>query len=76
MSWLHSDSVLLWFGVLLALLLALRVTDAPAAARRAALVTLGVGLLQGVIGYLQYLTGLPVSRSRCTCSAPACWSWP
>ena len=60
MSWLHSDSVLLWFGVLLALLVALRLTDAPAPAHRAALWVLGVGVLQGVIGYVQYLTGLPV----------------
>ncbi len=60
MSWLHADAVLVWFGVLLALLVALRLTDAPRAARRAALVVLGVGLLQGLIGYLQYLTGLPV----------------
>lgn len=59
-SWLHADAVLVWFGVLLVLLVALRLTDAPAAARRAALVVLGVGLLQGVIGYVQYLTGLPV----------------
>ncbi len=59
-SWLHADAVLVWFGVLLALLVALRLTDAPAAARRAGLVVLGVGLLQGLIGYVQYLTGLPV----------------
>lgn len=59
-SWVHADSVLVWFGVLLALLVALRLTDAPAAVRRAAMVTAGVGLLQGLIGYLQYLTGLPV----------------
>lgn len=59
-TWLHSDAVLLWFGVLLALLMALRLTEAPAAVRRAALVTLGVGLVQGLIGYGQYLTGLPV----------------
>jgi len=60
MSWLHSDSVLVWFGLLLALLVALRLTDAPPAARRAGMLTLVVGLVQGVIGYVQYLTGLPV----------------
>ncbi|MEO7745880.1 MAG: heme A synthase, partial [Actinomycetota bacterium] len=60
MSWLHSDSVLVWFGLLLALLVALRLTDAPRAARRAAVLTLVVGLGQGVIGYVQYATGLPV----------------
>jgi cytochrome c oxidase assembly protein subunit 15 len=60
MSWLHSDSVLVWFGVLLAMIVALRLTSAPAAAHRAAWWVLGVGLGQGLIGYLQYLTGLPV----------------
>ena len=60
MSWLHADSVLLWFGLLLALLVALRLTDAPSPARRAGVVTLGVGLAQGLVGYVQYLTGLPV----------------
>jgi cytochrome c oxidase assembly protein subunit 15 len=60
MSWLHADAVLLWFGLLLALVVALRLTAAPQAARRAALVTLGVGLAQGLIGYVQYFTGLPV----------------
>jgi heme a synthase len=60
MSWLHADAVLLWFGLLLALLIALRITDASPVARRAGLVTLVVGLAQGVIGYVQYFTGLPV----------------
>lgn len=60
MSWLHADAVLVWFGLLAALLLALRLTQATERARRAGLVVLGVGLLQGLIGYLQYLTGLPV----------------
>lgn len=60
MSWLHSDSVLLWFGVLLAILVGLRLTDAPRAAQRSAAWVLALGALQGVIGYLQYLTGLPV----------------
>jgi heme a synthase len=60
MSWLHADAVLVWFGLLAALLLALRLTDAPASVRRAGVVVLAVGLAQGMVGYLQYLTGLPV----------------
>jgi heme a synthase len=60
MSWLHADAVLVWFGLLAALLLALRLTGAPAAARRAGVAVLAVGLLQGLVGYVQYLTGLPV----------------
>ena len=60
MSWLHADAVLVWFGLLAALLLALRLTNAPAPARRAGVVVLVVGLLQGLVGYVQYATGLPV----------------
>jgi cytochrome c oxidase assembly protein subunit 15 len=60
MSWLHADAVLVWFGLLLALIVALRLTGTSPVARRAGLMTLVVGLLQGVIGYVQYFTGLPV----------------
>ena len=60
MSWLHADAVLVWFGLLAALLLALRLTAAPPATRRAGVVVLAVGLAQGLVGYVQYLTGLPV----------------
>jgi heme a synthase len=64
-SWLHSDAVLVWFGLLGAILVALRLTRAPSEVApsevtRAAWVTLGAGLLQGLIGYLQYATGLPI----------------
>ncbi|HET8613915.1 MAG TPA: COX15/CtaA family protein [Actinomycetales bacterium] len=61
MSWLHADAVMLWFGVLLALLVALRLTDASPRSQRAALLVVGVGLAQGVIGYAQYFAGLPVA---------------
>lgn len=59
-AWLHADVVLFFLGLLVALLLALRLTDAPRPARRAALVVLAVALAQGSIGYLQYFTGLPI----------------
>lgn len=59
-SWLHADVVLLFLGLLAALLLALRLTDAPSRVRRAAWLVMGVALAQGVIGYVQYFTGLPV----------------
>jgi heme a synthase len=59
-SWLHSDAVLVWFGLLGAVLVGLHFTQAPAAVTRAARVLLAVGLLQGAVGYLQYATGLPV----------------
>ena len=60
MSWLHADTVMLWFGVLLALIVALRLTQASSRSQRAALLVLTVGLAQGVIGYAQYFAGLPV----------------
>ncbi len=59
-SWLHADVVLLFLGLLAALLLALRLTDAPKRARRAAWILLGIALVQGLVGYVQYFTGLPV----------------
>lgn len=59
-SWLHADVVLLFLGLLAALLLALRLTDAPSRVRRAAWILTGVALAQGAVGYVQYFTGLPV----------------
>ncbi|MGV1036879.1 MAG: COX15/CtaA family protein [Candidatus Nanopelagicales bacterium] len=58
-SWLHADLVLLFIGLTVAMILALSVTDAPARARRRFWLVLGVALAQGLIGYLQYFTGLP-----------------
>ncbi|CAB4863948.1 MAG: heme A synthase [Actinobacteria bacterium] len=59
-SWLHADVVLLFLGLLAALLLALRLTDAPTGARRAAWILTGVAVAQGAVGYIQYFTGLPI----------------
>jgi cytochrome c oxidase assembly protein subunit 15 len=59
-SQLHTDLVFLLLGLSLALWYALRATDAPAAARRAAAGLIGVELAQGVIGFVQYFTHLPV----------------
>ncbi len=41
------------------LIVGLARTAGPARARRAAVVLLGVTLAQGLIGYVQYFTGLP-----------------
>ena len=59
-AWLHADAVWLFVGLVIALLLALRLTGTSRVAERRALALLGVTLLQGVIGYAQYLTGLPI----------------
>ncbi|WP_344475640.1 COX15/CtaA family protein [Nonomuraea monospora] len=56
---LHADVAYVVVGLTFALLFALHVTDAPRAAKRAALAALGVELLQGVIGYTQWFLAVP-----------------
>jgi cytochrome c oxidase assembly protein subunit 15 len=58
-SQFHADGVFLLLGLTVALWFALRATDAPLRSRRAAAILLGVALAQGLIGYVQYFTGLP-----------------
>ena len=58
-SWLHADSVMLFLGLALAVWLAARLTAVTGAAARAWVAVLGVTLMQGVVGYTQYFTGLP-----------------
>lgn len=58
-SWLHADAVMLFTGLVVAMLVAVRLVDAPARTRRAWTWVLVVTLAQGVVGYVQYFTGLP-----------------
>jgi cytochrome c oxidase assembly protein subunit 15 len=60
-SWLHADVVMLFLGLVVATWLAARLTstDGERGPTRAWLVVLGVALAQGVVGYVQYFTGLP-----------------
>lgn len=58
-AWLHADSVLLFIGLMIGLYVALKVTDSPAKALRATTILIAVSLAQGVVGYVQYFTGLP-----------------
>ena len=60
-SQLHADVVFLLIGLTVALLLALHATDSPGRVRRAARDLLVVELAQGVVGYVQYVTDLPVA---------------
>ena len=60
LSQLHADLVFLLVGLTAGLLLALHATEAPRSQRRAVLVVLAVELAQGVVGFVQYFTGLPV----------------
>lgn len=58
-AWLHADSVLLFIGLMIGLLVALKVTGSPEGAIRATWILVLVSLAQGVVGYVQYFTGLP-----------------
>lgn len=58
-SWLHADVVLLFLGLTIGLLVALSILRPDGPARRRAWILLGVSLAQGVVGYVQYFTGVP-----------------
>jgi heme a synthase len=60
-SQLHADAVFLLVGLTVALLVALHATDSPGRVRRAARDLLVVQLAQGVVGYVQYFTDLPIA---------------
>ena len=60
LSQLHADVVFLLLGLTIALLVALHATDSPDRVRRAARDLLIVQLAQGLVGYVQYFTDLPV----------------
>jgi heme a synthase len=58
-SWLHADLVLVFLGLVVATLVAVRVTDQDLVLRRRVTLLLAVTLGQGLLGYVQYFTGLP-----------------
>ena len=58
-AWLHADAVMLFIGLVVAVLLAVHLTASDSRPRHVWRVVLVVTLLQGLIGYTQYLTGLP-----------------
>lgn len=58
-SWLHADTVMVFVGLVVGLLVAVRISPASADLRRAVAGLLVVTLAQGLIGYVQYFTGLP-----------------
>lgn len=60
-SQLHADLVFLLVGLTVALLVALYATDSPARIRGAARDLLIVELAQGLVGYVQYFTHLPIA---------------
>ena len=58
-AWLHADSVLLFMGLTVGLLVAARVAHAPGALTKRTVILLAIALVQGVVGYSQWFTGLP-----------------
>jgi len=68
----HADMVFLLIGLTAALALTLRATDAPRNAVRAAVALLVVELAQGLIGFVQYFTGLPVALVAAHMLGAAC----
>lgn len=58
-SWLHADLVLVFLGLVVATLVAVRVTDQGLVLRRRVRLLLAVTLGQGMLGYVQYFTALP-----------------
>ena len=56
----HADLVFLLIGLTVALVLALRAVHAPAATVRAAAALFVIEMAQGLIGFVQYFTHLPI----------------
>ena len=59
LSWLHADAVMVFAGLVVGCVVALRLVPGAATARRRAAGLLAVTLAQGALGYTQYFTGLP-----------------
>lgn len=60
LSQLHTDAVFLLLGLTVGAVFALRAVGAPDRTVRAAWVLLGLELAQGLVGFVQYFTGLPI----------------
>jgi cytochrome c oxidase assembly protein subunit 15 len=60
LSQLHADLVFLLLGLTVAVVLVVHTSNVPVLVRRAAATLLVVELAQGLVGFVQYLTDLPV----------------
>lgn len=58
-AWLHADSVLLFLGLTIGLLVTAHVASAPRRLTKRIGILLALSLAQGVLGYSQYFSGLP-----------------
>ncbi|PID97164.1 MAG: heme A synthase [Actinomycetales bacterium] len=60
MSWLHADAVMLFAGLVVAMLIAVHLTTENTRARHTWSTVLGITVAQGVIGYAQFFAALPI----------------
>lgn len=58
-SWLHADAVMLFTGLVIAMVLATHLVAADERPKRGWLLVLVVTLAQGLLGYVQYMAKLP-----------------
>jgi cytochrome c oxidase assembly protein subunit 15 len=58
---LHADTAMVFVGLTLALVFAVRLADASAEARRMSMLLVAAVLAQAGIGFTQYFTGVPVA---------------
>lgn len=58
-SWLHADAVMLFVGLVVATWVAARLTGTSSRPGRAWAGVFAVTVVQGLVGYTQYFTGLP-----------------
>ena len=58
-AWLHADMVLLFVGLLIGLIVAVHLVQAPVRTRRITWALFAITVIQGLIGYTQYFTGVP-----------------
>ncbi len=58
-AWLHADSVLLFMGLTIGLLVASKVAHAPSSLMRRTTILLAIAVVQGIVGYTQWFTDLP-----------------
>lgn len=58
-AWLHADTVFLFIGLLIGLLITLMLFKSTGLMRKRIILLIAITLTQGVVGYVQYFTGLP-----------------
>jgi cytochrome c oxidase assembly protein subunit 15 len=59
MAWLHADAVWLFMGLLIGSLVLVKVVKASPLLIKNLQIVLTISLLQGIVGYSQWFSGLP-----------------